>query len=156
MLSRRTKYAIHSLLALAAEPGRPLTTRELQETCGGSRPYLEAVLSTLAREGLVMSIRGRAGGFRLARPAEDISFAEIIRLFDGPLALAPCASRTDYRRCKDCVDEAACGIRGALIEARDRVAAVLESTTLASAGAAVALGAYSAGVMCGAASEAAS
>ncbi len=131
MLSRRTKYAIHSLLALAGQPDRPLRTSELQERCGGSRAYLEAVLSTLAREGLVLSIRGRSGGFRLARPADQISFADVIRLFDGPLALAPCASRTDYRRCDDCVDEATCGIRGALVTAREQVAAVLEQTTLA-------------------------
>lgn len=133
MLSRRTKYAIHSLLALAVEPERALGTQALQERCGGSRPYLEAVLSTLAREGLVTSIRGRSGGFRLARRPEQISFAEVIRLFEGPLALAPCASQTDYRRCDDCLDEASCGIRHALIEARDRVAAVLEHTTLANA-----------------------
>ncbi len=145
MLSRRTKYAIHSLLVLAAEPGRAIRTAELQDRCGGSRAYLEAALSTLAREGLILSIRGRAGGFRLARTAEDISFADVIRLFDGPLALAPCVSRTDYRRCDDCVDEATCGIRGALGEARDQVAAVLEQTTLAQALAGVERSAYSAG-----------
>lgn len=155
MLSRRTKYAIHSLLALAAEPDRPLRTQELQQKCGGSRPYLEAVLSTLAREGLVVSIRGRGGGFRLGRAPEAISFADVIRLFDGPLALAPCASRTDYHRCADCVDEATCGIRGALVAARDQVAAVLEATTLASTLAgppADSLAAYSAGATSGAAS----
>lgn len=145
MLSRRTKYAIHSLLVLAAEPGRAIRTAELQDRCGGSRAYLEAVLSTLAREGLILSIRGRAGGFRLAHAADEISFADVIRLFDGPLALAPCVSRTDYRRCDDCVDEATCGIRGALGEARDQVAEVLERTTLAQALRETGGAAYSAG-----------
>ena len=144
MLSRRTKYAIHSLLALAEHPDRPLGTAELQTRCGGSRPYLEAVLSTLAREGLVISIRGRAGGFRLGRPAETISFADVIRVFDGPLALAPCASQTRPGPCTDCIDPIACAIRPALTEARDQVAAVLERTTLAVA---VANGAYSAGML---------
>lgn len=133
MLSRRTKYAIHSLLTLAAEPDRAVGTAELQDRCGGSRTYLEAVLSTLAREGLVLSIRGRAGGFRLGRAAEDISFADVIRVFDGPLALAPCASQTRPGPCKDCIDPVACAIRPALVEARDQVAAVLERTTLAAA-----------------------
>lgn len=133
MLSRRTKYAIHSLLALAEQPDRPIGTAALQARCGGSRPYLEAVLSAMAREGLVISTRGRAGGFRLARPADRISFAEVIRIFDGPLALSPCASQTQPGPCDDCVDPAACAIRPALVEARDRLAEVLEKTTLASA-----------------------
>lgn len=106
-------------------------TAELQTLCGGSRPYLEAVLSTLAREGLVTSIRGRAGGFRLGRAADSISFADVIRVFDGPLALAPCASQTRPGPCKDCIDPVACAVRPALQEARDQVAAVLERTTLA-------------------------
>ncbi len=144
MLSRRTKYAIHSLLALAAQPDRAVGTAELQTRCGGSRAYLEAVLSTLAREGLVVSIRGRAGGFRLGRSPETISFADVIRIFDGPLALAPCASQTRPGPCKDCVDPVACAIRPALTEARDQVAAVLERTTLALA---VANGGYSAGTL---------
>lgn len=131
VLSRRTKLAIHALLALAGRPDRPLRTAEILELTGGSRPYLEAVLSTLAREGLVTSIRGRSGGFRLGRAPGEISYADVIRLFDGPLALAPCASRTDYRRCEDCLDEAVCGIRPALIAAREQVAAVLEGVTLA-------------------------
>jgi Rrf2 family protein len=133
VLSRRTKLAIHSLLALTAANGRSLNTAEILSGCGGSRGYLEAVLSALVRGGLVASVRGRAGGFRLGRAPEEITFADVIRLFDGPLALAPCASRTDYRRCEDCVDETVCGIRPALIAAREQVAVVLEATTLARA-----------------------
>jgi Rrf2 family protein len=133
LLSRRTKYAIHSLLALAEQPDAAVGTAALQTRCGGSRPYLEAVLSSLVREGLVTSIRGRTGGFRLARPAAEISFAEVIRIFDGPLALTPCASQTRPGPCLDCIDPVACAIRPALVEARDRVADVLERTTLASA-----------------------
>jgi Rrf2 family protein len=133
LLSRRAKYALHSLLALAAEPERSWRTAELQALCGGSRAYLEAVLSALAREGLVLSFRGRSGGFRLGRPAEAIAFADVIRLFDGPLALAPCASLTRYGRCDDCPNEEGCGVRPALVAARNAAAHVLERTTLASA-----------------------
>ena len=79
----------------------------------------------------MVSTRGRTGGFRLARPADQISFADVIRIFDGQLALTPCASQTRPGPCVDCVDPVACSIRPALIEARDQVAAVLERTTLA-------------------------
>lgn len=147
MLSRRAKSALHALLALAANPGRSLRTQELQALEGGSRAYLEATLSALVRAELVESLRGRTGGFRLARAPETVSFAEVIRLFDGPLALAPCASRTVYRRCDDCRDEALCGVRGALIAAREQAAAVLEGMTLAQALVDAGPGAYSAGAI---------
>jgi len=54
-----------------------------------------------------------------------------VRAIDGPLALAPCASRTAYRRCEDCVDVETCAIRKALIAVRDATAAILEARTLA-------------------------
>ena len=83
------------------------------------RKFLEQILLELKRRGLVHSVRGRHGGYQLGRNPKDISFAEIIRLIDGPLALSPCASRTAYRRCDDCTDEATCAIRKALIDVRN-------------------------------------
>ena len=62
-----------------------------------------------------------------------ISFADIIRHIDGPLALAPCASRTAYRPCAECVDVETCTLRPTLLAARDAIAYVLEHTTLAAA-----------------------
>jgi Rrf2 family protein len=86
------------------------------------------------KKGLVVdSARGKLGGYRLSRPPDLITFGEIIRLIDGPLALLPCASRNFYRRCEDCQDEATCVLRRVLIDARNEVAAVLDRTTLAAA-----------------------
>lgn len=65
--------------------------------------------------------------FRACRPADEISFAEVIRAIDGPLALAPCASVTAYRRCGDCVDEETCAIRKVLLAARHATASGLET-----------------------------
>ena len=67
---------------------------------------LEQILVDLKKRGLVHSQRGKRGGYRLSRSAEDIALAEVIRTIDGPLALSPCASRMAYRKCDDCVDEA--------------------------------------------------
>jgi Rrf2 family protein len=80
-----------------------------------------------------VSTRGKQGGFLLARAADKISFADIIRHIDGPLALAPCASRTAYRPCPECGDVKKCTIRRTLLEARDATAKILERTTLADA-----------------------
>jgi Rrf2 family protein len=132
MLSLKVKYAIRALTALAQhDSDGPLQTSALVEAAGAPRPYLENILTELKRHGFVDSVRGRAGGFRLSRAPDQITYAEIIRALDGPLALAPCASVTAYRRCADCRDEATCTIRRALVAVRDATAAVLESTTLA-------------------------
>ena len=85
------------------------------------------------KRGLVHSVRGRSGGYQLGRATKDISFAEIIRSIDGPLALSPCASRTAYRRCEDCTDEATCAIRKSLIDVRNSTAKILEQHSLADA-----------------------
>jgi Rrf2 family protein len=79
----------------------------------------------------LISTRGARGGFRLARLPDDISFADIIRHIDGPLALAPCASRTAYRPCPECGDVKTCTLRKTLVKARDATALVLERTSLA-------------------------
>jgi Rrf2 family protein len=81
----------------------------------------------------VISRRGKFGGYLLGREPAQISFAEIIRLVDGPLALTPCVSRTAFRRCEDCRDLATCALREALLRARDATAAVLEGYSLADA-----------------------
>jgi Rrf2 family protein len=82
----------------------------------------------------VASRRGKFGGYTLTRPAAEISFAEVIRIVDGPLALAPCVSpRLGLRKCDDCPDLAACTLREALARARDATADVLEGYSLADA-----------------------
>ena len=71
----------------------------------------------------------------LARPAEAITFSEVMRVTDGPLALIHCASQKFYRRCVDCTDEAACALRRIMIEARAQLVSVLDNRTLADAAA---------------------
>lgn len=61
-------------------------------------------LVELARNHVVVSTRGKVGGYVLARQATEITFAEIIRIIDGPLALAPCVSRLSFRKYDDCPD----------------------------------------------------
>lgn len=132
MLSQKARYALRAMIELARENGQ-VTAGELSVRADAPRKFLEAILLTLARESLVVSRRGKFGGYLLGRPAAEISFAEVIRLVDGPLALAPCVSRTAFRRCEDCRDLATCALREALLKARDATAAVLEGYSLADA-----------------------
>ena len=97
------------------------------------RKFLEIILGELRNAGFVVSTRGKSGGFHLARPAHLISFGDIIRTIEGPLALVACVSRTAYKRCKDCRSEATCAIRRAMMIVRDDTARILDGTSLATA-----------------------
>jgi Rrf2 family protein len=134
MLSQKARYALRAMMVLAETlPGTPLMTSEIAARAVVPKKFLEQILLALKAAGLVFSTRGRAGGYALAAPAEKIAFAAIVRAIDGPLALAPCASRTAYRKCDDCLDVETCDIRRALIEVRDATAHILEGRTLAQA-----------------------
>ena len=134
MLSQKARYALRALIELARARGQQLTSGELALRADAPRKFLEAILLELSRNGVVVSRRGKFGGYLLSRPAESISFAEVIRVIDGPLALAPCVSpRLGFRKCEDCEDLATCALREALLRARDATALVLEGYSLADA-----------------------
>ena len=134
MLSNKARYALRALMVLAEGAPASASISALAEQSKAPRKFLEAILLELNRAGVLVSRRGRAGGYSLARPAEEISVADIIRIVDGPLALAPCASVTAPGRCSTCPDMETCPVRPALIASRNAVAAVLESWTLARGG----------------------
>ena len=134
MLSQKARYALRALVELARADGVQLTAGELAVRADAPRKFLEAILLELSRRHLVLSRRGKFGGYVLALPAAEITFAEVIRNIDGPLALAPCVSpRLGYRKCDDCPDLDACSLREALLRARDATAQVLEAYSLADA-----------------------
>jgi Rrf2 family protein len=134
MLSQKAKYALRALVELARADGVQLTAGEMAIRADAPRKFLEAILLELSRNRIVASRRGKFGGYTLTRPAAEISFAEVIRIVDGPLALAPCVSpRLGLRKCDDCPDLAACTLREALARARDATADVLEGYSLADA-----------------------
>ena len=137
MLSQKARYGLRALVELARAGGEQLSAGELAARAGAPRKFLEAILLELSRAQLVVSRRGKFGGYVLARDPADITFAEVIRLIDGPLALAPCVSpRLGFRKCADCPDLATCSLRPALLRARDASAEVLEGYSLAEAAAA--------------------
>lgn len=133
MLSHKARYALRALIELTREGGGQVTAGDLATRADAPRKFLEAILLDLSRRGIVRSRRGKFGGYALGRPPEDISFAEVIRATDGPLALAPCVSRTAFRKCDDCPTLEGCALRAALLRARDATAGVLEGYSLADA-----------------------
>lgn len=132
MLTQRSRYALRALIFLAQTGSvAPVPISAIAADQKLPRKFLEIILLDLKNGGLVTSYRGKMGGYRLARAPQKISFGEIIRLIEGPLALVPCVSVTAYKRCADCFEEATCVIRRAMLLVRDGTAAILDSTTLA-------------------------
>lgn len=133
MLSQRARYALKALLNIARAGAGPQGVSTISEQENIPRKFLETIMGELRRGGLVTATRGNAGGYRLARPADLITFADVLRTTDGPIAMLPCVSRNFYERCEDCTDEATCALRRTFSEVRDAVNAVLEHRTLAAA-----------------------
>ena len=133
MLSFKARYGLRALVELARAGGEQLTAADLATRADAPRKFLEVILLALSRAGIITSRRGKFGGYVLSRPAAEISFAQIIRIIDGPLALAPCVSRTAFRKCDDCPDLATCSLREALLRARDATSDVLDIYSLADA-----------------------
>ena len=95
------------------------------------RKFLTVILSEMVREGVVLSHRGRDGGYELALSPVDIRYGDIIRLTRGSLALVPCASRNAHEHCQNCLPEAECRLRGLMLTLRDEMATMLDRVTLA-------------------------
>ncbi len=92
-LSARVDYALRAVAELASATGgaaggegRPVTAERLAQAQGIPPKFLESILLQLRRAGIVTAQRGPDGGYRMARPAEEVSLAEVIRVIDGPLA----------------------------------------------------------------------
>ena len=134
MLSQKARYALRALFVLGAQKtDEPVMIADIAEQANVPRKFLEQILLEMKKSGIVHSQRGKFGGYTLGRAPEDIDFAEVLRAIDGPLALAPCASVTAYRKCDDCEDEVTCAIRKVLLAVRAATADILEHRTLAQA-----------------------
>jgi Rrf2 family protein len=132
VLSQKTRYALKAMLELAAlPPGAKLRSAEIAVRQSIPGKFLETILVELKRGGLVSGYRGRGGGYQLGQSAAVISFGQVVRLMEGPLALLPCVSKTQYHRCQDCGDEQSCALRRVFSEVRDSTADILDERTLA-------------------------
>jgi len=132
-LSKRGEYALRSMinLGIAAKVGRSLVrVTELAKAEDLPVKFLEQVVQQLREAGFVESVRGKHGGYRLAKADSQIRIGEIVRLIDGPLAPIGCVSQTAYEPC-NCPDEAHCGLRMLMLDVRNAIANVVDRYTLA-------------------------
>lgn len=131
MLTKKAKYAIKAIAYIASFSAEDLVSgKDISETQNIPKKFLDAILIELKNSGFVFSKKGFHGGYSLARNAETIAIGDIIRVIDGPLAPIPCASKTRYRPCEDCADEATCQVRFVMQAAQMALSNVLDKMTI--------------------------
>jgi len=134
MISQKAKYALRALVALSrVPPGASVMISEISREQVIPKKFLEQILLELKRAGIVISKRGRLGGYVLLKAPEQVTFGEVLRLIDGPIAPLPCLSKIAYRKCADCGEEASCEIRQVFARVAVATRDVLDRTTLADA-----------------------
>jgi Rrf2 family protein len=125
-ISAKVDYAVRALCSLADADGKAVTAEALAKSQNLPAKFLESILNDMRRAGLLLSQRGAEGGYRLSRPAESITVAEVIRPLDGPLAevrgLRPEA--TEYEGSAEHLQDVWVAVRASL-------RAVLEHVTIA-------------------------
>lgn len=122
-LSKLTDYGIVVATCLGEAASELLSATEVAARTGVAPPTVSKLLKHLARAGLVQSERGAKGGYRLARPAAQISIAEVVDALEGPVALTECISSEGH-----CEQEDHCNVRAnfqlinaAILDALERV-----------------------------------
>ena len=131
MLSKKTQYAIFALTYLAREyPKGPVLIGTIAENGSIPRKFLESILLDLKNSGFLGSKKGKGGGYYLIKQPAEVNLAEIIRHFEGAIALLPCATYKFYEPCNLCQDELTCGIRSIIKDIRDEMVPLLKQKTL--------------------------
>lgn len=131
MITRRSKYAIRALLVLMQHrDGGALSVDTLAQLEQLPRKFLELIMADLKTAGIVASTRGKRGGYTLLRSPTRITLGQVIRAVDGPIAPAPCASASAYKKCDDCLDETSCALRPVMLDVREAVSRVVDLKTL--------------------------
>jgi Rrf2 family protein len=133
MLSQKTRYAVLALTRLAREVGNgAILISDIAQSENIPQRYLEAILLDLKKLGMLGSKLGKSGGYFLIRKPEDINLSQVVRHFEGPIALVPCVSEKAYQPCEFCKDEATCNLKKVFKDIRDYTYDKLQQTTLSS------------------------
>src|SRR3954453_4198058 len=127
MISKKTKYALMALNYLAEQPiGQPVLMAELAAAENIPRKFLEFILLSLRKGGILQSRVGKGGGYYLSLSPSRITIGSIVRILEGDLAPVQCLSESNYERCEECGDEKTCGIRLVMADVHKALAGVLD------------------------------
>jgi Rrf2 family protein len=132
MISMKCKYGLKAIMHIAKQKDY-VHISEVSKEEHIPHKFLQGILVELKNHGLLLSRKGKEGGYKLNKDAGDITFGEVIRILDGPIAPILCASERFYKRCEECVDEETCSIRKIMRSVRDRTAFILDNQKIKSA-----------------------
>ncbi|KKO55478.1 Rrf2 family transcriptional regulator [Paenibacillus sp. DMB20] len=119
--TKATNYALHTMLALVdAPPVKPIGVQQLAELQGVSPTYLSKILTRLVKAGMIESVSGVNGGYRLSRKKDDITFLDIIHAIEGSASLFEC----DFVHGEECL------IQAVMKEAEEKMESHLKNTKL--------------------------
>jgi Rrf2 family cysteine metabolism transcriptional repressor len=128
-LSTRAEYGIRVLVALAhAEGDRPTSLAGIAKADKLPHAYIEQLVGALRRAGIVTATRGHSGGYRLARPADQINLVDAVRALDGPILEMPCAGPDNL---EVCVRPQDCSVHEVFERLHDSLSGMLAATTRA-------------------------
>lgn len=122
---------MNALVHLARKFGEgPVLISTVAEEENIPQKFLEAILLDLRNAGIVSSKKGKGGGYYLRHEPKDVNIAQVLRVFDGAIALLPCVTYRFYERCEECKDEITCSIREAFQQVRDESVRIFKNHTL--------------------------
>ncbi|HEX2921453.1 MAG TPA: Rrf2 family transcriptional regulator [Bacteroidales bacterium] len=129
----KTRYAIVAVTRLARDYGKgPVHIKKIAEEEKIPLSFLENILLEMKNMGILASRLGKSGGYYLTRKPGEVTLAEIVRHFEGSVALIYCVSEDTYQPCEFCKDESTCNIRNIFTEIRDTTNEILTRTTFES------------------------
>jgi len=132
MLSKKTKYGLKALTYIARSEGdSPVQVGEIAKSESIPHKFLEGILLTLKKAGILGSKKGKHGGYYLRQTPSETKMTDVMRVLEGPIAMVPCVSLNFYEKCDDCPDEDKCSVNRLMIQVRDNTLKVFRNTTLA-------------------------
>ena len=132
MLSKKTKYGLKALSYLASQKDRqPVPIAEVAKQENISQKFLESILLTLRKSGLLGSKKGKGGGYYLIKEPKEVLMTDVMRILEGPIAMVPCVSLNFYEKCDDCPDENACAVHKLMLQVRNSALGIYRNNTLA-------------------------
>jgi len=130
MITKKSKYAIKALLYLAKQSDKePVLIEKISTDEHIPKKFLEAILLDLRKAGYLGSRKGKGGGYYLIKSPDQINMADVMRLFDGAIALVPCVAHKYYEPCEECIDEITCPIREVFRVIREQTVATLKDNS---------------------------
>ena len=131
MLSKKTKYGLKALTYIARSKSEaPVQVSAISKNEQIPQKFLESILLTLRKAGILGSKKGKHGGYYLRHEASEIKMTDVMRVLEGPIAMVPCVSLNYYEKCDDCPDENKCSVHRLMIQVRDNTLSVFRNTTL--------------------------